>query len=273
MSQYLPEWPAEARDATTFVDLFRECTTVWPAVLADVQRVGVPAERYAADLHRLARRAAAEPESRKADLWHTLNGVLQHCMREYDPAKGGFHPFFERTLRQMLRRDHARSRMNLPYRRPWDPKAEAHWVRRAVLADRDQSKAYRCFDRWAVRLVDRAVPRLDPQAQVFVRMYYQEQRTHEEVADVLGLAPSTVRKRFSEDRVAGLLKAAVRKVVLALPAEHLVLLTRHLTEWARLSVPQVRDLLHGVLAVDDTAVVLSEHEMVAALGWPDRKSF
>jgi hypothetical protein len=234
--------------------------------LVDVQRAGLTVEEFAADVFRTAEQVATEFE---VDLWHTLNHTLRGCLNGYDPRRGGFRPYFAECLKTNLKRDQSQALKKPVRRRRWDEKSEAHYIRRA-LRGTDTRKAYRLYDRWMKRLYHDALHRVDEQTRTFVRMKYQDKQGWADIAKVLGMAESYIRKRFTEKAVAGALRAAVREVVRDLPTEDVLLMTSHLHKWAKMTAGQVRSLLQGDYAVDEGVPALPEDRVLAAMGWSDQ---
>lgn len=231
-TQLTTKWPAEARDAKTFVELFRSCTAEWPQVLDDVHRAGVTIEAFAEDVYSTAEEVASEFEG--VDVWHVLGNTLRRCLKRYDAGRGRFRTFFISCLELNLGRDQKRLRPKPPRRNRWDERSEAHFIRRA-LRHTDHRKPYRLYDRWMQRLYHDALDRLDAETRTFIRMKYRNKRTWAEVGEALGLTEAYVRKRFTVKAVAEAVRAAVRDAVEDLPDDDKALMVNHLYGWAKMT--------------------------------------
>ncbi len=256
-------YPEITSPACTFADLFREYLHLWPEAVAETRSREHYAQ-YPFTLFRQAESIAADfPD---VDLWEVLPGTLMHSLKWYDAKKGTFESLFRNNLREHLRKTAARQAA----------KAEktARRERRAAIAnlqarrDREHDEVAVAYERWSRHLLNVASERLEPDARLYVQMKRQG-ATVREIAKAVGLSEKTLWNKFGGPKLAGMVRKAVRQMVLELPVYERRLLDRHLVEEAGLSVDQAQRLLGVPISVDESVPVLEEDALLRKLDWGD----
>jgi RNA polymerase sigma factor (sigma-70 family) len=169
--------------------------------------------------------------------------AIDHALRHFDPERGDtkvparerFVMCFRAWLRQRLRKE-ARRRRGAQGLRLRDEHAYE------TPPHRDDVDAEAAYDWWSCVLFHAALPRLDRRARACVEMRLRGVPDRE-IAKRLGLSPKTLSNGYSVNRVVGMVRGAVRSLVLGLPVGHLRAVVLHLLAEAGLSFGQVERLL------------------------------
>lgn len=261
------------KDARNFPQLFAGYLSEWPEVSWDfLQYPWETIEQYGEHLLRVAQAVAAKFPG--IDIWDghrdnncLLEEVLRSSMRKYAASKGTFARFFERNLRERLRKETARGAQREARRVLQEREAALAGQRRLTQAD---EVAATCR-RWAVRLLDLAAERLDSQTQVYLRMRRNGAST-EDIAPALGIPERSVLNRYGGQKLRRRVREQVRKLVLSLPKLHRRLLVRHLLDEVGLSPGVVEELIGIPVVAEDSVPVMEEEALLALLGWSEESA-
>jgi hypothetical protein len=257
-----PRYPAYAKEATSFIDLFLAYSLEWPEPTRQwVHDDSFDSRAYAGHLLGIALRVAQEFP--RVDLWEHVEPVLKHSMNWYDPKKGPFTKLFESTLRERLKKAVARLALATRRRRGYERRGAEEARRRRAERD-DVADAYH---RWRIYLLDLAMERLDRRTRLYVEMR-RVGASVKQTAAALGVTEKTLWNKYGGDKDAEMVGREVRALVLELPPDRRQLLVRHLLDEVGLSKAQVQRLLCGATVADEPAArVLEEPDLLEALGW------
>lgn len=204
------------------------------------------------------------------DIVNRVVRVLRYCFRTFRKSAGNcrlpvqkrFIGWFRYWFRGFLRKELQRRRQ----KEKKHPRLRFHPDLSDVPApEADTGGPGEDYRTWSQFLLQEALATMPSRARTFIERRFGNGEGVNVIATDLGLSPKTLSNLYALPMTAGMVKAAVAKVIRALPARHLAPLLAHLIEEVGLTVTQAARLLCVQEAVFDEPLWLIRHGVIPVL--------